>query len=80
MLREQGNDKNPNKACSLTVEEEIVLECGQLGSHSSSSIINILLWTLTQHFGLHGRQEHHGMKLENFILISRCWKRIPHFQ
>ena len=69
MLRDQGKGKKPNKACSLTVEEEEVLwECGQLGSHSPSSIINTLWWKLTQHFGLRGRQEHHGMKLEDFML------------
>ena len=60
MLRDQGKGKKPNKACSLTVEEEEVLwECGQLGLHSPSSIINTLWWKLTQHFGLRGRQKHH---------------------
>ena len=27
-------------------------------------------WLLTQHLGLRGRQEHHGMRLEDFRIMS----------
>ena len=27
-------------------------------------------WLLTQHFGLRGRQEHHGMRLEDFRIMN----------
>ena len=67
-LREMGMGKRPNKAESLTREEEILWECGQFGSHSPNSIINTLWWTFTQHFGMRGRQEHHSMKIEDFEL------------
>ena len=51
LLREKGMGKKPNKAESLTSEEEETLwECGQFGSHSPKAIINTLWWTITQHF------------------------------
>lgn len=69
MLREQGMGKRPNKAESLTAEEEEILwNCGQLGCQNPKSLINTLWWLLTQHFGLRGRQEHHSMKIEDFVL------------
>ena len=55
-LREKGMGKKPNKAVSITEEEEETLwSCGQLCSSSPQSIINTLWWKLTQHFGLRGR-------------------------
>ena len=68
ILRENGKGKRPNKASSLTSEEEEILwTCGQLGSYNPRSLINTIWWQFTQHFGLHGRQEHHSMKVEDFI-------------
>ena len=68
ILREKGMGKKPNKAVSITEEEEETLwSCGQLCSSSPQPIINTLWWKLTQHFGLRGRQEHHTMKVEDFI-------------
>ena len=32
--------------------------------------MNTMWWTLTQHFGLRGRQEHHDMKLDDFQLCK----------
>ncbi|XP_066920125.1 uncharacterized protein KIAA1958-like [Clytia hemisphaerica] len=67
LLREQGMGKRPNKAASLTkAEEEILWECGQLGTESPSSLINTIWWQFSMHFGLRGRQEHHIMKVEDF--------------
>ena len=67
LLREKGMGKRPNKAASLTkAEEEILWECGQLGTESPSSLINTIWWQFSMHFGLRGRQEHHIMKVEDF--------------
>ena len=66
-LRELGMGKRPNKAQSLTKEEEEILwENGQLGDKTPRSLINTVWWLLTMHFGLRGRQEHHDMKVEDF--------------
>ena len=68
-LREQGKGKRPNRSKSLTKEEEEILwENGQLGGKSPRSLINTMWWLMTQHFGLRGRQEHHQMKVEDFLL------------
>ena len=66
-LRELGMGKQPNKAQSLTQEEEEILwENGQLGDKTPWSLTNTVSWLLTMHFGLRGRQEHHDMKVEDF--------------
>lgn len=68
-LRLAGKGKLPNRARSLTMEEEEVLwKCGQLGVETPRAMINTLWWLLTQHLGLRGRQEHHEMKVEDFTL------------
>ena len=68
-LRRDGLGKQPNKAKSLTDEEEKILwESGQLGGDNPCSLTNTLWWLLTQHFGLRGRQEHHEMNVEDFSL------------
>ena len=67
-LREKGMGKRPNKAQSLTQpEEEILWQSKQLGGDSPRSLLNTMWWLLSQHFGLRGRQEHHEMKVEDFI-------------
>ena len=68
-LREQGKGKRPNRSKSLTKEEEEILwDNSQLGGKSPRSLINTMWWLMTQHFGLRGRQEHHQMKVEDFLL------------
>ena len=68
-LREQGMGRRPNKAKSLTKEEEEILwESGQLGNQTPRSLINTMWWLLTMHFGLRGRQEHHDMMVEDFSI------------
>ena len=68
-LREQGMGKRPNKAKSLTKEEEEILwQNGQLGNQTPRSLINTMWWLLTMNFGLRGRQEHHDMMVEDFSI------------
>ena len=50
-LRELGMGKRPNKARSLTKEEEEILwENGQLGDKTPRSLINTVWRLLTMHF------------------------------
>ena len=51
-------------------EEESLWAAGKLGNSNPESLINTIWWELTQFFGLRGRQEHHGMKLEDFELLT----------
>ena len=70
-LRQSGMGKRPNKARSLTEEEEEVLWEGEkFGSKTPEALISSLWWLLTQFFGLRGRQEHHAMKMEDFQLCK----------
>ena len=66
-LRETGLGKRPNRACSLTEEEEDILwDCGLLGDSSPKALLNTMWLLLCQHFGLRGRQEHHDMMVKYF--------------
>ena len=70
-LRQSGMGKHPNKARSLTEEEEEVLwEAEKFGSKPPEALISSMWWLLTQFFGLCGRQEHHAMKMEDFQLCK----------
>ena len=67
-LRQSGMGKRPNKARSLTEEEEEVLwEAEKFGSKTPEALTSSMWWLLTQFFGLRGRQEHHAMKMEDFL-------------
>ena len=67
-LRELGMGKKPNAADSFTKQEEDVLwNCGALGSHSGEALVNTMHMLLTKHLGLRGRQEHHVMCVEDFV-------------
>ena len=68
-LREElGMGKKPNRSHSLTLQEEEELwKSGQLGVQTGQSLTNAMWFLLTQHFGLRGRQEHHAMKVEDFV-------------
>lgn len=68
-LRQEGRGKRNNKARALTEQEEEELwERGKLGNTTPESLVNTMWWILTQYFGLRGRQEHHGMKVDDFTL------------
>ena len=75
-LRQSGMGKRPNKARSLTEEEEEVLwEAEKFGSKTpDQALISSMWWRLTQLFGLCDRQEHHAMKMEDFQLCKK-WRR-----
>ena len=66
--RSEGKGKRTHRAQSLNAEEEEILwECGQLGTFTSESLANTVFWLLIQHFGLRGRQQHHDMKWRTFV-------------
>lgn len=62
-LRESGKGKRKNKADPLTLEEEELLWCSDaLGVQSPESLNCALFYTLSQHFGTRGVQEHLQMR------------------
>ena len=71
-LRQSGMGKRPNKARSLTEEEEeeVLWNAEKFGPNTPDALISSMWWLLTQFFGLRGRQEHHGMKMEDFQLCK----------
>ena len=70
-LQDRGLGHRANKALAITrCEERILWESGQLGNETPQAIINTLPFYLTQHFGLHGRQEHVTMMVEDFTTSS----------
>ena len=62
-FRQSGMGKRPNKATSLTEEEEEVL-------WEAEALISSIWWLFTQFFCFRGRQEHHAMKMEDFQLCK----------
>ena len=69
-LRLGGRGKRPNKARQLSKEEEILWKSEKLGGENPESLIHTMWWLLTQQFGLRGRQEHNGMRLEDFRIMK----------
>ena len=66
-----GRGKRPNKARQLSEEEEEILwKSEKLGGKTPESLIHTMWWLLTQQFGLRGRREHHGMRLEDFRIMK----------
>ena len=51
-------------------EEEIFWKSEKLGGKTPESLTHTVRWLLTQQFGLRGRQEHHGMRLEDFRIMK----------
>ena len=70
-LRLAGRGKRPNKARQLSEEEdEILWKSEKLGGKTPGSLIHKMWWLFTQQFGLRGRQEPHGMRLEDFRIMK----------
>ena len=68
-IRNEGKGKVPNRARSLTFDEENILwESGQLGCSNSRSLIQTIWWNNCLHFGMRGREEHYNLKIEHFRL------------
>ena len=70
-LCKAGLGKRPNKARQVSAEEEEILwKTGKFGRESPEALVQTMWWLLTQHFGLRGRQEHHGMRLDDFRILK----------
>ena len=69
-LRQSGMGKRPNKARNLTEEEEVLWNAEKFGPKTPDALTSSMWWLLTQFFGLRGRQEHRGMKMEDFQLCK----------
>ena len=69
-LREKlGMGRKPNRARSLNVlDEKDLWTSEQLGGRNARSLTNTMWFLFTQHFGLRGRQQHHTMKVEDFVI------------
>ena len=71
LLCKAGLKKQPNKARQVSAEvEEILCRTGKFCSKSSEALVQTMWWLSTQHFGLCGRQEHHGMRLDDFCILK----------
>ena len=64
-----GKRKNALNALSAS-DEEFLWNSGQLGKHSAQALVNVNFKNVTEHLGLRGRQEHHTMNVEDFVIIS----------
>ena len=61
-LCKAGLGKRPNKARQVSAEEEETLWPANLVNKAQKhALIQTMWWLLSQHFGLRGRHEHHGM-------------------
>ena len=69
-LRLAGRGKRPNKARQLSEEEEEILWNSEKLGETPESLIHTMWWLLTQQFGLRGRQELHGMRLEDSRIMK----------
>ena len=70
--------KRPNKARSLTEEEEEVLwEADKFGPKTPEALISFMWWLLTQFFGLRDRQEqtprNENVSHFNFAKMTKVW-------
>ena len=69
-LRENGKGKKSRKADPLTAEEEEILwNTGVLGSDNPKSLNHTVFYTISQHFGTTGRQEHHQIRVEHLRFV-----------
>ena len=67
-LREEGKGSRPNASKALTWAEEIELwKAGKLGVDNPETLIHTVWFTLTQHMGLRGRQEHALADIDDFV-------------
>lgn len=67
ILRQNGKGKQPNRARSLTTEEEKILwESKQLGVSNPRALINTVWWNNCLHFGMRSREEHYHISMEDF--------------
>ena len=70
-LRRQGKGKQKMKADVVTLEEEELLwERGALGCSDAKTLNRTVFYTLSQHFGTRGRQEHHDIKIEELKVVK----------
>ena len=69
-LHSEGEGKDLTAQSLNAEEEEILWECGQLGTFTPESLANTVFQLLIQHSGLRGRQQHHDMKMENFCFAK----------
>ena len=52
----------------VITEEELLWEQGALGSNDAKTLNGTVFYTLSQHFGTCGRQEHHNIRIEELKL------------
>ena len=70
-LCESRKGKRKNKADPVTAEEELLWESSVLGCNNPESLNHSVWYTLSQHFGTRGVQEHLQMNLEDFRFVRK---------
>ena len=68
-LRQHGKGKQKMKADVIT-EEELLWERGALGCNDAKTLNRTVFYRLSQHFGTHGRQEHHDIRIEELKVVK----------
>ena len=70
VLQENGKGKRPRKADALTEnEEELLWNCGVLGTSNPISLNYTAFLIFSQHFATQGRQEHHQIHIEDLKTV-----------
>ena len=70
-IRLPSRSKRSNEAWQLSEEEEEILwNSEKLGFKTPEFFIHTMSWLPTQQFGLSGKHEHHGMRMEYFRIMK----------
>ena len=51
-------------------KEELLWEKGALGCSDAKTLNRMVFYTLSQHFGTRGRQEHHDIRVEELKVVK----------
>ena len=70
-MKVEGQTKKKADPLTAEEEEELLWESGALGCNNSESLNHSLWYTLSQHFGTRGVQEHLQMNFKDFKFVRK---------